>query len=110
MQFGGQAGQVAQVVVHCDNTGAVAVVNSGYSRVPAIMDLLHCLFFIRARFNICLRAVHIPGVCNGLADAVSRDNLTFLFSQIPEAVACCTLIPLALCALLINQPDWTSPR
>ena len=33
------------VIVHCDNTGAVAVVNSGYSRVPAIMHLLRCLFF-----------------------------------------------------------------
>lgn len=98
------------VVVHCDNTGAVAVVNSGYSRVPAIMHLLRCLFFIRARFNICLRAVHIPGVCNALADAVSRDNLAFLFSQIPEAVSCRTLIPPALCALLLDQPDWTSPR
>jgi hypothetical protein len=29
------------VVVHCDNAGAVAAVNSGYSRVP---HLLQCLF------------------------------------------------------------------
>ena len=54
--------------------------------------------------------MHIPGVCNALADAVSHDNLPFLFSQIPEAVSCRTLIPPALCALLIDQPDWTSPR
>ena len=32
------------VVVHCDNEGAVAVVNSGYSRVLQIMHLLRCLF------------------------------------------------------------------
>jgi hypothetical protein len=32
------------VVVHCDNAGAVAAVNSGYSRVPQIMHLLLCLF------------------------------------------------------------------
>jgi hypothetical protein len=34
------------VVVHCDNAGAVAAVNSGYSRVPQIVHLLRCLFFI----------------------------------------------------------------
>ena len=31
------------VTAQCDNEGAVAVVNSGYSRVPRIM---HCLFFL----------------------------------------------------------------
>ena len=47
-------------VVHCDNMGAVAVVNSGYSRVPAVMHLLHvrCLFFIRARFNMPSSSAH----------------------------------------------------
>ena len=40
------AGQV--VKVHCDNSGAVSVVNSGYSRVPQMMHLLRCLFFIQA--------------------------------------------------------------
>ncbi len=32
------------VKAHCDNTGAVAVVNSGYSRSEPIMHLLRCLF------------------------------------------------------------------
>lgn len=33
------------VIVYCDNEGAVAVLNSGYSREPNIMHLLWCLFF-----------------------------------------------------------------
>ena len=33
------------VTFHCDNVAAVAVVNSGYSRVPQILHLLRCLFF-----------------------------------------------------------------
>ena len=37
----------SMVVVHCDNEGAVAAVNAGYSKVPPIMHLLRCLFFIR---------------------------------------------------------------
>ena len=40
------------VAVHCDNLGVVALVNSGYSRVPGIMHILRCLFFIRARFQL----------------------------------------------------------
>ena len=47
------------VMVHCNNTGAVAAVNSGYSRIPGIMRL--CLFFIRAHFELTVLAVHIPG-------------------------------------------------
>ena len=65
----GPAWQNSQVLVQCDNQGAVAVVNSGYSKVQVIMHLLRCLFFIHARFNFYLRAAYIPGKCNVLADA-----------------------------------------
>ena len=45
----GQQWQNISVLVHCDNQGAVAVVNTGYSKIPAIMHLLRCLFFIWVR-------------------------------------------------------------
>ena len=97
------------VTVHCDNTGAVAVVNSGYSRAPRIMHLLRCLFFIRAYFEISLWAVHVPGIQNGWADAISRDNLSYFFSQVPGAVDRQEVIPHPLVQLLVEQsPDWTS--
>jgi len=38
----------SSALIHCDNEGTVAVVNSGYSRVEKVMHLLRCLFFIRA--------------------------------------------------------------
>jgi len=59
------------LVVHCDNAGAMAVVNSGYSRVDGIMHLLSCLFFIRARFQLSVRAIHTPGQGNMIADMIS---------------------------------------
>ena len=77
--------QLSSVLVHCDNEGAVTVINTGI--VEKIMHLLHCLFFIRAHFNIHVKAVHIPGRDNLLADAISRNNLQFLFSQVPEIAA-----------------------
>ena len=98
-------------IVHCDNTGAVMVANSGYSRAPQIMHLLQCLFFIRARFGFSLQAVHIEGTDNTLADAVSRNNHLFLDSQVFQSTYQCTPLPEELVLLLVvQQADWTSDR
>ena len=99
----------SRVVVHCDNLGAVGVVNSGYSRVPQIMQLLRCLFFIRAHFQIDLWAVHVPGVENTLADAISRNNLLLLYSQVPGSRDTRSLLSSHLLDLLTDlRLDWTS--
>ena len=98
------------VKAHCDNTGAVAVVNSGYSRSEPIMHLLRCLFFIKAHFQMEVWATHTPGVQNDMADAISRDNLHYFFSQAPGIRHRRVEIPPPLLALLVEQaPDWTSP-
>jgi hypothetical protein len=60
------------VLVHCDNQ---AVVNSGSSKDPGLAQLLRCLFFIIAEFQISLRATHIVGCSNVQADAISRNYL-----------------------------------
>ena len=94
------------VIVHCDNMEAV---RSGYSKSPAMMHLLRCLFFIRALYQITLWAVHVPGIHNGVADAISRNHLAILFSQIPGAYRTPTPIPPTLLELLVVQrPDCTS--
>ena len=98
------------VTVHCDNMGTVAIVNSGYSRVPGIMHLLRCLFFIQARFNIALWAVHVPGVQNTWADDISRDKAHSFLSQVPQGSYTRSAVPEQLMVLLVAQlPDWTSP-
>ena len=45
------------------------------------MHLLHCLFFIRARFQFSLEAIYLPGEANQLADVISRDCLSFYFPR-----------------------------
>ncbi len=98
-----------RVNVHCDNLGVVALVNSGASRVPELMHLLRCLFFVRAHLQLDLLALHVPGVENVLADAISRNNLHVLFTQVPGATHGRTAIPANLLSLLVErQPDWTS--
>ncbi len=107
----GPTWQDSSVLVHCDNEAAVQILNTGYSKDSELMHLLRCLFFIRAHFRVSLRAVHIPGVSNSLADAISRNNLPVLFSQVPSAARAQVAIPPALLAVLVEQrPDWTSVR
>ena len=73
------------------------------------MHLLRCLFFIRAYFELELWAVHIPGKENTLADAISRNDLLYFFSQVPGAANSQEVVPLTLLSLLTEQqPDWTS--
>ncbi|XP_065884054.1 uncharacterized protein [Dysidea avara] len=99
----------SSALVHCDNEGAVTVVNSGYSKVEKMMHLLHCLFFIRAQFSMEVKAIHVPGKYNGLVDAISCNNLSVISSQIPEAAAKKEVIPKKLVKLLMKErPDWTS--
>ena len=62
----------SRVVVHCDNLGAVAVVNSGYSRVPQIMQLLRCLFFNRA----CFQIEFMGSTCTWNGEDVGRCHFT----------------------------------
>ena len=59
------------VTAQCDNMAVVEVVNSGYSKDSALAQLLHVLFFARAQWEVEIKAVHIPGRQNVLADALS---------------------------------------
>ena len=93
-----------------DNAAVVAIVNSGRSRRSEIaMHLMRTLFFVMARFNLAIFATHVPGKENGVADALSRNNLPLFHAQVPRAAKVPSRIPPELLELLIHrQPDWTS--
>ncbi len=67
------------VLAQCDNTAAVACINSGTSRNPYAMQLRRCLSYLAATEQFAIRATHIPGVNNEAADALSRNYLPFFF-------------------------------
>ena len=91
-----------------DNEGAMAVLNSGCSKEGQIMHLMRSLFFIVAHYQTSLRACHVPGAQNGIADAISRNNLSLFFSLHQGAVLTPNRLPELLVALLVTeQPDWT---
>ena len=56
----------------CDNLSVVSIINSGHSKIPRIMDLVRRLVFLSMQHNFVVRARHVPGVSNAIADALSR--------------------------------------
>lgn len=105
----GQQWRGLTVRCRCDNAAVVAIVNSSRSRDERVMHLMRSLFFFQACFNVTLRGEHIPGVDNGAADALSRDDHMSFLSQVPSAQRAPTQIPeVLLQALVTQQQDWTS--
>ena len=73
------------------------------------MHLLRSLFFWLAMFQVSVVAEHIPGSCNGPADALSRNNTPSFMSQVPHACRQPSEVPQELVELLLTRrPDWTS--
>jgi len=56
----------------CDNQNVVAIIKSDHSKAPRVMDLVHFLLLISMKHNFLVRARHVPGVNNEIADALSR--------------------------------------
>ncbi len=65
-----------KILFHSDNQSVVSIINEQTSRDLHIMRLVRQLVLTSLKFNIKFRAVHIPGVENYLADAISRFQVT----------------------------------
>ena len=105
----GKDWQGQSVQARCDNSAVVAILNWGNSNDSEVMHLMQCLVFIKARFQFDLFAVHISGVRNDLADALSRNKLNHFHAHLPQAAESPTPIPQGLLDLtIISKPDWTS--
>ena len=58
-----------------------------------------------------VEAVHLPGKENGLADALSHDNIPHFLQACPGVAKSPSHFPRQALTLLVEeQPDWTSPR
>ncbi len=59
--------------------------------------MLRCLFYLEAKFDMCLTAVHVPGVENKVADAVSRNKLDAFFSSPSSGCPSTAVVPAGSC-------------
>ncbi len=93
----------------CDNAAVVAIINTGTSKNERAMHLMRSAFFFLARHDVRVWAEHLPGVENGSADALSRNDHTSFLLQNPGAQPRPVTIPQELVrALILERPDWTS--
>lgn len=56
----------------CDNQSVVAIINSGHSKAPRVMDLVRFLVLISMKHHFLVKARHVPGAHNEIADTLSR--------------------------------------
>ena len=106
----GSAWKGLHILVRSDNMAVVELLRSRSSRDPDLMQLLRCLHFLAARYDISLAALHIRGVDNIAADALSRNDLSSFFSSHPQANPQPSRVPQPLWELVVSvQPDWLSP-
>ena len=97
------------VLAFSDNMAVVCALASGSARDPLLMQLLRCLHFFCAHYQIVIQARHIAGVHNTAADALSRNKHDVFLACLPQAPLTPTTVPQSLVdMLLLNSPDWTS--
>ena len=65
-----------RVIISCDNENSVLALNSGRSRTAGMQCCLREICFLSAVFDFEIRADHVPGVSNAIADHLSRWHLS----------------------------------
>jgi hypothetical protein len=73
----------ARLLVYSDNSNTVDIFHSLRS-LPPYNDLLKFTVSLLIKFNISLRVVHVPGLDNSIADALSRFNNARASATCPE--------------------------
>jgi hypothetical protein len=68
----GRKWQGKRIVIQCDNSASVTVMNTGRTKDEFLQSCLRELAFIAARHEFEIRGVHIPGVLNRVPDVLSR--------------------------------------
>ena len=85
--------QNTRVVFWTDNQAVVAIMYRQTSRCPKIMKLVRTLVIRCLGLNILFKARHVPGIDNGIADALSRFQMTRFRQLAPGADPTITPLP-----------------
>ncbi len=74
-----------RIVVNCDNSATVDIINKGRSKIPFIQKFVRRLIWCAAKGQFVIIARHIAGKSNVIADALSRFNMLQFRRLAPEA-------------------------
>ena len=75
-----------KVIFHCDNAAVVEIINNQTSRCPRVMDLVRPFVLKCLQLNTIIKAQHIKGVNNSIADSISRFKMQLFRLLAPEAM------------------------
>lgn len=100
----GQRWKQRRILFRVDNESVVAILNSRTSKDPSIMLLLRSLLHCAAQSAFFFTAQHVPGVNNGIADALSRFRMQVFRSLAPAANKLPESIPAELVLALSPNP------
>jgi hypothetical protein len=82
-----------KLMFNIDNKAVVTILNKKSSKSPRVMNLVRKLVLITLKYNIWLKAQHISGSLNKIADSLSRCNWQLFRELVPEADKHQTTIP-----------------
>ena len=104
----GRAWEGRHVCFHSDNMAVVQILTKRSAKDLHLLALLRCLFFLASFYKFQYSAVHIPGVLNTAADALSRTPIIDFSPFVPQIPP--HDIPQAAMDLMVHQiPDWICP-
>jgi hypothetical protein len=63
------------LLLRSDNAADVHIINRQSTKAPDLLPLLRAIYATCAKYNISIRASHVPGVENDIADFLSRPSL-----------------------------------
>ena len=69
------------IVIHCDNEAVVQVINTGRARCRVLQEGLREICYLCAVAECQVKAIHLPGVDNRLADCLSRWHTSDRFAS-----------------------------
>jgi len=93
LEIFGKAVENKKVLFHCDNAAVCDIINSQTSKCERVMDLVRPMVLRCLKLNTFIKAQHIPGVKNIIADALSRFQMGIFHENAPRADPFPTKIP-----------------
>ena len=94
-----------KVNLRCDNASVVSIINTQTSKSQKIMVLVRALTLKCLEFNLVLKAEHIAGVKNDIADSLSRFQLERFRKLAPTAEEHPVTVPKHLWNIFNLSPD-----
>ena len=82
-----------KVLFYCDNSAVVEIINKQTVKCPRVMDLVCPLVLQCMKLNTVIRAEHILGVHNTIADSISQFKMQEFRTHAPTVALLPTEIP-----------------